>query len=88
MDAHTYPGRGLSLSQLIFALNKELKRLAHSPLYTLEAVSQLDRDASIALATIREWRNSFAHVNRIPTDILSLICWKTQIPCQRPGYEP
>ncbi|KAF9783943.1 hypothetical protein BJ322DRAFT_1109795 [Thelephora terrestris] len=81
MDAHTYPGRGLSLSQLIFALNKELKRVVHSPMYTLEAVSQLDRDASIALATIREWRNSFAHVNRIPTDILSLI--PTHLPTQK-----
>ena len=94
METHAYPGRGLSLSQLVFALNEELKRVEYSPLYvakahfglieelhvlnyrcsfTLEAVSQLDRDASIALATIREWKNSFAHVNRIPTDILSLI---------------
>ncbi|KAF9783898.1 hypothetical protein BJ322DRAFT_1109745 [Thelephora terrestris] len=55
MDAHNYPGRGLSLSQLVFALNEELKRVAPSPLITLEAFSQLDRDASNALATIREW---------------------------------
>ena len=41
--------------------------------FTLEAVSQLDRDASITLATIREWKNSFACINRIPVDILSLI---------------
>ena len=27
----------------------------------------------MALATIREWRNSFAPINRIPTDILSLV---------------
>ncbi|KAF9783878.1 hypothetical protein BJ322DRAFT_1109724 [Thelephora terrestris] len=40
---------------------------------TLDAASQLDRDASIALATIREWRNSFVRFNRIPADILSLI---------------
>jgi hypothetical protein len=90
MDTHAYPGRGLSLSQLIFALNEELKRVAYSPMYvetmtskdsilitpcssTLDAVSQLDRDASIALATIREWRNSFVRFNRIPADILSLI---------------
>ncbi|KAF9790907.1 hypothetical protein BJ322DRAFT_1208222 [Thelephora terrestris] len=73
MDEHTYPGRGLSLSQLVFALNEELKRVAYSPIFTLEAVSQLDQDASIASAAIREWKNSFARINRIPTDILSLI---------------
>ena len=39
----------------------------------MEAVSQLDRDASSVLATIREWKNSFAFINRIPTDIISLI---------------
>ena len=33
MDMHIYPGRGLSLSQLVFALNKELKRVAYSPLW-------------------------------------------------------
>ena len=33
MNAHTYPGKGLSLSQLVFALNEELKRVAYSPLY-------------------------------------------------------
>ncbi|KAF9783855.1 hypothetical protein BJ322DRAFT_1211778 [Thelephora terrestris] len=73
MDTHTYPGRGLSVSQLIFAFNEELKRVAYSPLFTLEAVSQLDRDGSTALASIREWRNSFVRVNCIPIDILSLI---------------
>ena len=93
MDTHDYPGRGLSLSQLVFALGEELKRVAYSPLYvakghfeltgvrhagylcsfTFDTVSQLDRDASTALTSIREWRNSFAQINRIPTDILSLI---------------
>ena len=93
MDTHTYPGSDLSLSQLVFALNEELKRVAYSPRYVarpqfepieercadyfcsfaFEAVSQLDRDASNALATIREWKNTFACINRIPVDILSLI---------------
>jgi hypothetical protein len=41
--------------------------------FTFDAISQLDRDASTALATIREWRNSFVCVNRIPLDVLSLI---------------
>ena len=40
---------------------------------TFAKVSQLDQDTSIALATIREWRNSFIHINRIPLDVLSLI---------------
>jgi hypothetical protein len=41
--------------------------------FTSDQVSQLDQDASAALATIREWRNSFVPINRIPLDILSLI---------------
>ena len=52
--------------------------------FALEAVSQLDRDASVALATIREWRNSFARVNRIPTDILTLI--PTHLPTQKDRF--
>ena len=31
MNAHPYPGKGLSLSQLVFALNEELKQAVHSP---------------------------------------------------------
>ena len=50
----------------------------------MEAVSQLDRDASIALATIHEWGNSFARVNRIPTEILSLI--PTHLPTQKDRF--
>ena len=41
--------------------------------FTFDDVSQLDRDVSTALANIREWRNSFAPVNRVPWDILSLV---------------
>ena len=41
--------------------------------FTLDEVSQLDQDTSTALAIIREWKNSFTHVNRVPLDILSLI---------------
>lgn len=40
---------------------------------TFDDVSQLDRDISTALAGIREWRNSFVPINRIPLDVLSLI---------------
>ena len=50
----------------------------------MEAVSQLDRDASTALATIREWRNSFVHVNHIPADVLSLI--PTHLPTQKDRF--
>ena len=98
MDTGTHPGKGLSLSQLVFALNEELKHAAYSPLCvtkvhhghprevlkddalisatrssTFDDVSQLDRDVSTTLANIREWRNSFIRINRIPLDILSLI---------------
>ena len=41
--------------------------------FTPDAISRLDRDASTALAAIREWKNSFVPINRIPLDILSLI---------------
>ncbi|KAF9652214.1 hypothetical protein BDM02DRAFT_245253 [Thelephora ganbajun] len=37
MGTHACPGKGLSLSQLVFALNEELKRTAYSPLYVAEA---------------------------------------------------
>ena len=41
--------------------------------FTFDAVSQLDQDTSTALATIREWRNSFVPINRVPSEVLSLI---------------
>ena len=31
MNSQTYPGQGLSVFQLLFALNEELKRVAFSP---------------------------------------------------------
>lgn len=39
----------------------------------MDAVSRLERDLSTALVAVREWKNTFAHINRIPLDILSLI---------------
>lgn len=41
--------------------------------FTFDAVSQLDRDTSTALVTIREWRNSLVPINRIPLEVLSMI---------------
>ena len=41
--------------------------------FTFGYVSQLDRGTSTALATIREWRNSFVPINRAPSEVLSLI---------------
>ena len=92
MSSQTHPGHGLSISQLLFALNEELRRVAYSPScvtrdhqgfgghhadipssFSLDKVSQFDRDASATLATIREWKNSLVPVNRIPVDILSLV---------------
>lgn len=48
--------------------------------FTLDAVSQLDRDTSTASVTIREWRNSFAPINRVPLEVLSLI--PTYLSCE------
>ena len=97
MNTQTHPGQGLSLSQLIFAFNEELKCTAYyspyvskdkrglvrdaletdlltfSHSFTFDEVSQLDQDTSMALANLREWRNSFIPINRIPLDILSLV---------------
>jgi hypothetical protein len=41
--------------------------------FTSDKISQLDHDASTVLAAIREWKNSFIRINRLPLDILSLI---------------
>ena len=57
------------------------RHLDHLCSFTFDSISQIDRDASTALATIREWKNSFVPVNRIPTDILSLI--PTHLPTQK-----
>ena len=37
MDRHTYPGKGLLVSQLIFALNEELKRMTYSQSYVADS---------------------------------------------------
>ena len=101
MDTSTYPGKGLSRSQLVFALNEELRRTAFSPLYVErgqlglveeqdadhlrsvapDVASQLERDLS---TTAREWKNSFVPINRIPTDILSLI--PTHLPSHKDRF--
>ena len=36
MNTKSYPGLGLSLSQLFFALDEELKRTAYSPSYVVK----------------------------------------------------
>ena len=94
MDTPAYPGKGLSLSQLVLALKEELKHrrilrrtfretinhrrrggqhvdLRYS--FTFGEAYRLHREVSSALVTIRGWRNSFIHVSRIPSKILSLI---------------
>ena len=38
MDTKAYPGKGLSLSQLIFALTEELKHPVHSPPYVARLI--------------------------------------------------
>ena len=44
-----------------------------APRFTFVAVSQLEKDTSTALATVREWRNSFIPINRLPVEILVLL---------------
>jgi hypothetical protein len=51
MDAHTYPGRGLSLQQLVFALNQELKRVAYSPSYVSTSHPRLTKERASDLTT-------------------------------------
>ncbi|KAF9783847.1 hypothetical protein BJ322DRAFT_1109696 [Thelephora terrestris] len=85
MNTKTYPGKGLTIPQLIFALTEELKRTIHSPPLTFEEVSQLDQDTSAVLADIREWKNSLVPINRIPSDILSLI--PTHLPSQEDRFQ-
>lgn len=41
--------------------------------FTLDEVSRLDQDVLTALSTIREWKNSFVPINRVPLEVLSLI---------------
>jgi len=41
--------------------------------FTSDEVFKLDQGTSTAFATVRGWRNSFISINRIPSDILSLI---------------
>jgi hypothetical protein len=45
MDTHAYPGKGPSLSRLIFALNEELKDVAYSPSYVAKDYCGLAREA-------------------------------------------
>ena len=49
-------------------------------MFALDEVSKLAQGTSAAPATIREWINSFTHINRVPFDILALI--PTYLPSQ------
>ena len=42
MDAHDYPGNGLSLPQLVFALNETLKNTAYSPSYVVKDYREIE----------------------------------------------
>lgn len=46
MDAQTYPGQGLTLPQLIFALKQELGCTAYSPSYVAQVHHGLHYEAS------------------------------------------
>lgn len=49
----------------------------------LDAASQLDLGTSTTPAAVREWRNSFARINLIPLDLLSLISSEIEAVCLR-----
>ena len=51
----------------------ELQPLPLQHRFDFGTVSRLDQDTSVALAAIREWRNSFIPINRFPPEVLSLI---------------
>ena len=50
----------------------------------MEKIAELNRDTSAALATIREWMNSLIPINRVPSDVLSLI--PTHLPSQKDRF--
>ena len=53
MDAQTYPGQGLSIPQLVFALKRELRRAAYSPSYvvTVDSTTRPKSDIRTSTAT-------------------------------------
>ena len=63
--------RERSLSPRLGGLEERSADFRHS--FTFNEVSEFAQDALAVLATIREWRNALIRVNRIPTDVLSLI---------------
>ena len=87
MNPRNYLGQELSLLELAFALNEGLKPTVYSPSHVEKdhghvrerrpdffyiLISQLHHAVLTALAAICEQKNSFAPINRIPFDILSL----------------
>ena len=58
MDACTYPGGSLSLSQLLFVLNEELKRVAHSPSYVAKGHFGLSRIDVLITSAASPWSQS------------------------------
>jgi len=59
---------------IVDPLARSWERCANFPnSFTFDDVSQLDQDISTTLANVREWRNSFVRLNRVPLDILSIV---------------
>ena len=55
MDTDAYPGRDLSLLQLVFALNKELGRVAYSPLCVAKILPEPLLNVTLIPATALPW---------------------------------
>lgn len=67
MDVKNHPGNGLSLSQLVFALNQELERASRSPLCVAR-----DGNFSPFVAPLRARSNR--EVTRLPTTVGNITC--------------
>ena len=55
MDTDAYPGKDLSLSQLAFALNKELGRVAYSPSCVAKILPDPSLNVTLISATALPW---------------------------------
>jgi hypothetical protein len=66
MNTYTHPGEGLSLPQLSFALNEELRRMAYSPPY-------VERERLEERRADRLCRITLDAVSRLEQDILSAL---------------
>jgi hypothetical protein len=77
MDAHTYPGQGLSLLQLVFTLNQRLKYALFSPSYMTECHCDCELEERYANLLRRFTVDEVSELDRGISTALATICeWK------------